>query len=145
MRMMPRATPRHANVYVHLAHVDGPNGAGVTSNSVRRTAVESNMKANIFYTWLVKTLHNVLSSFAISLVLFFLLGLGFFLYIAFCFSVSPTVGCVQHLTPQNMYIAEDQPHCPPHSPLSRNAVLPCPLVSILCPACTRLHHHACDT
>ena len=78
MRMMPRATPHHANVYVHLAHVDGPNGAGVTSNSVRRTAVESNMKANIFYTWLVKTLHNMLSSFAISLVLFFLLGLGFF-------------------------------------------------------------------
>ena len=78
MRMMPRATPRHANVHVHLAHADGPNGAGVTSNSVRRTTVESNMKASIFYTWLVKTLHNVLSSFAISLVLFCLLGLGFF-------------------------------------------------------------------
>ena len=55
--------------------------------------------------------------------------LGFFLYIdviTFSFSVSPTVGCVQHSTPQNMYVVEDQPCCPPRSPLSRSAVLPCP-------------------
>ena len=88
MHIMPHATPRRANAYVHLAHADGPNGAGVTSNSVRRTMVELNMKASIFYTWLVKTLHNVLSSFAISLVLFCLLGLGFFLHCILFLSVA---------------------------------------------------------
>ena len=36
------------------------------------------MKASLIYTWLVKTLHNVLSSFVSSLVLFYPLGLGFF-------------------------------------------------------------------
>ena len=69
MRMMPRAAP---------------------CQCVRRTTVESNMKASIIYTWLVKTLHNVLSSFEIFVVLIWLL-----LYIdfaAFSFSASPTVG-----------------------------------------------------
>ena len=58
-----------ANAYVRIAHADGPSEV-VINNLVRRTTVESNMKASIIYTWLVKTLHNVLSSFAISLVLF---------------------------------------------------------------------------
>ena len=98
---------------------------GVTNNLVRRTTVESNMKASIIYTWLVKTLHNVVSSFALSLVLFFASWL--LLYIDFVtFSVSPTVGYVQHSIPQNMYVAEDQLRCPPRPPLSRSAVLPCP-------------------
>ena len=44
----------------------------------------------------------------------------------FKFSTSPTVGCVQYSTPQNVYIAEDQPCCPTHPSLSRSAVLPCP-------------------
>ena len=88
------------------------------------TTDESNTKV---YIWLVKTLHNVLFSFALYLV--FLLPSWLLLYIdivAFSFSVSPTVGCVQHSTPQNMYVAEDQPRCPPHPPLSKSAVLPCP-------------------
>ena len=37
-----------------------------------------------------------------------------------------TVGCVLHSTPQNVYVAEDQPRCPTRLPLSRSAVLPCP-------------------
>ena len=61
-------------------------------------------------------------------------------FVACSFSVLPTVGCVQHSTPQNTYVAEDQPRCSPCPPLSRNAVLPCPLILISCPACTRLHH-----
>ena len=60
MRMMPRAAP---------------------CQCVRRTTVESNMKASIIYTLLVKTLHNVLSSFEICLVLFCPLGFGFFCHI----------------------------------------------------------------
>ena len=40
------------------------------SPSSRRNTVESNMKESIIYIWLVKTLHNVLFSFALSLVLF---------------------------------------------------------------------------
>ena len=67
-------------------------------------------------------------SFAHSLVLFssswFLLYIDF---IAFFFSILPTVGCVQHLTPQNTCDAEDQPCCHTCPPLSRSAVLPCPL------------------
>ena len=52
-----------ASAYVRIMHADGPSGAGVTNNLVRRATVESNMKVSIIYTWLVKTLHNVLSSF----------------------------------------------------------------------------------
>ena len=69
------------------------------SPSSRRTTVESNMKVSIIYTWLVNTLST---TFALSLVLFLPCWL-----------------------PQNTYIAEDQSHCPLHSPLSRSAVLPC--------------------
>ena len=126
--------PRRANAYVRIAHANGPSGSCVTNNLVQRTTVKSNMKARIIYTWLVKTLHNMLSSFAISLVLFCPLGFSFFLYIdfaAFSFSMSPTVRCIQHSTPQNTYIAKDKPRCPSRS---RSAILSCPLVSISCPA-----------
>ena len=57
------------------------------------------------YTWLVKTLHNVLLSFALPLVLF--LPSWLLLYIDFgavSFSVSPTVGCIQYSTLQNAYV-----------------------------------------
>ena len=92
--------------------------------SSRTTMVESNMKVHI---WLVKTLHNVLFSFALYLDLFLPSWLLSYIdFVAFTFSVSPTVGCVQHSTPQNTYVVEDQPHCPLRSPLSRTAVLPCP-------------------
>ena len=37
--------------------------------SLRTTTVESNMEVSIIYTWLVKTLHSMLSSFALFLVL----------------------------------------------------------------------------
>ena len=88
---------------------------------VRRTTVESNMKVNIIYTWLVKTPHNVLSSFALSLVLFLPSWLLLYIdFIAFSFSVSPTVGCVEHPTPQNTYVAEDQACCRPRPPLRRS-------------------------
>ena len=98
----------------------------ITNNLVRRITVESNMKASIIYTWLVKTLQNVLSFFALSLVLLPFWLLLYIDFVAFSFSVLPTVGCVQHSTPQNMYVAEDQLRCPPHPPLSRSVVLPYP-------------------
>lgn len=83
--------------------------------SSRRAMVESNTKV---YIWLVKTLHNMHLACEASLynVLFsFALNLGslwFLLYndfLAFSFSVSPTVGGIQHSIPQNMYMytAED--------------------------------------
>ena len=66
MCMMPCAAP------CDIAHAGRACGAGVKlfSPSSRRTTVESNMKESIIYTWLVKTLHNVLFSFALSLILF---------------------------------------------------------------------------
>ena len=73
---------------MRIAHADGPSGAGVTNNLVQRTTVESNMKVSIIYTWLVKTLHNVPSSFAISLVLYCPLGLGLFCTLTLLLSVS---------------------------------------------------------
>ena len=76
--------------------------------SLRRTMVELNMKV---YIWLVKTLHNVLFSFALYLVLF--LSSWLLLYIdsvAFSFSMSPTVGDIQYSTLQNTYIVEEQLH-----------------------------------
>ena len=67
-------------------------------------------------------------TFSFALYLVFFLPSWLLLYIDFvAFSlVSPTIACVQHSTLQNMYAAEDQPHCLPHLPLSRSAVLPCP-------------------
>ena len=91
-----------------------------------RLRLNRTWKVNTIYTWLVKTLHNVLFSFALSLVLvlpsYLLLYLDF---IAFSFSMPQTVGCVQYSAPQNAYVAEDQPRCPTGPPLSRSAVLPC--------------------
>ena len=85
--------------------------------SSRRTTAESNMKV---YIWLVKTLHNMhlacevspqhVFSFALNLVLFLPFWLRLYIdFLAFSFSVSPTVGSIQHSTPQNMYMytAED--------------------------------------
>ena len=87
--------------------------------------VKSKMKVSIIYIWLVKTLHNVLFSFALSLVLFLLFWLFLFIdFAAFSFSVSPTVSCVQRSTSQNTYVVEDVSRCPPRLPLSRSAVLP---------------------
>ena len=65
----------------------------------RRTTVES----EIIYTWLVhEGIHNVLSSFVPYSLLALLASKYFTLTSlhAFSFSVSPTVGCVQHSTPQ---------------------------------------------
>ena len=84
-------------------------------------------KVSIIYTWLVKTLHSVLSSFELSLVLFLPSMLLLYIdFVAFSFSMPPTVGCVQYSTPQNTYVVEDQPLCPTRPQLSRSAVLPCP-------------------
>ena len=59
--------------------------------SSRMTMVESNMTVSIIYTWLVKNLHNMLFSFALSLVLVFPSWLLLYSdFIAFTFSVSPT-------------------------------------------------------
>ena len=71
MCMMPRAAPCKC-VCAHCAH----RWAACVSPSSRRTTVELNMKVSIIYTWLVKTLHNVLFSFA--LLLFSSCPLGFF-------------------------------------------------------------------
>ena len=60
-----------------------------------------------------------------------LLALSFYCtidFIAFSFSMPPTVGYVQCSTPQNTYVAEDQPRCPTLPRLSRSAILPCPLL-----------------
>ena len=76
--------------------------------------VELSMKVSIIYTWLVKTLHNMLSSFVLSLVTFY-------------FLMPPTVGCVQYSAPQNTYIAEDQLRCLTLPRLLRSTVLPSPL------------------
>ena len=92
------------------------------NNLVRRITVESNTKVSIIYTWLVKTLQNMLSSFALSLVLLPFWLLLYIDFVAFSFSVSPTVSCVQHSTPQNTYVVEDQLRCPPRTQLSRSVV-----------------------
>ena len=81
-------------------------------------------EVSIIYTWLVKTLHNVLSSFVLSLVL--VLPSKLLLYLDFSFSMLQTVGCVLYSILQNAYVAEDQPRFPTCPPLSRSAVLPCP-------------------
>ena len=68
------------------------------------------MRVSVIYTWLVKTLHSVLFSFALSLVLFLPSWLLLYIDLVLCFlflSVA-NVGCFQHSTPQNMYVAEDQ-------------------------------------
>ena len=110
-----------------------PRAAPCAWVSSRRTTVESNMKV---YIWLVKTLHNVLF-FGLYLVLFLPSWLLLYIdFVAFTFSMSPTVGCIQHSTPQNTHFAEDQQHCPPRPPLSRSAVLPCPWLA-LCPGPTQ--------
>ena len=43
-----------------------------------------------------------------------------------CFLFLNAANCWLHSTPQNVYVAEDWPHCPTRPPLSRSAVLPCP-------------------
>ena len=101
MCMMPHTAPCEC-VCAHCAH----RWAACVSPSSKRTTVESNMKVSIIYTWLVKTLHNVLFSFALSLVLFLPTCWSWLVlyidFVAFSFSVSPTVGYVQHSTLQNM-------------------------------------------
>ena len=91
--------------------------------SSRTTMVESNMKVHI---WLVKTLHNVLFSFALYLVLFLPSWLlGFFGTLTLLLSLSQCRQPLAVFSTQNTYVVEDQPHCPLCSPLSRTAVLPC--------------------
>ena len=78
-------------------HAHGASCCAVRVSS-RRTTVEANMKVSIIYTWLGKTLHNMLFSFAIS-VLFLPSWPSWLLlyvdFVAFSFSVSLTVGWVQ--------------------------------------------------
>ena len=76
---------RRASAYVRIAHADRRSGAGVTIWSVG-LRLNRTMKASIAYYWLVKTLHNVLSSFTISLVLF--CPLGFFCTLTLLLSLS---------------------------------------------------------
>ena len=90
--------------------------------------------------WFVKILHNVYLACEDSTMCFFLhfnwissCLFGCFVYWLCCFpfSMSPTVGCIQHSTPQNTYVAEDQPCCPLRPPLSRTSIVPCPSLGIL--------------
>ena len=76
--MLNRSTYLHyalcrasASAYVSIVHAGWPCGAGVRK-LVRAQGLWLNRtwKASIIYTWLVKTLHIALSSFAFSLVLF---------------------------------------------------------------------------
>ena len=88
-------------------------------------------------TWLVKTLYNVLFFFTLTGSLPAFLALFVHWLCCFPFSMSPTVGCIQHSTPQNMYVVEDQPCCPQRLPLSRTSIVPCPpSLGILARQCT---------
>ena len=113
MRMMPRA----ASCQCVCAHEGRPCGANASQSS-RTTTVDSNMKSehNLYLAY--EDSHNVLSSFAFSLVLFASTVIDF---VAFSVSMPPTVGCVPYSTPQNTFVVEDQPR----PPLSRSAVLLC--------------------
>ena len=115
--MMPRAAPCQCV----CAHAGRPCGANASQSS-RTTTVDSNMKSehNLYLAY--EDSHNVLSSFAFSLVLFASTVIDF---VAFSVSMPPTVGCVQYSTPQNTFVVEDQPRCPTRPPLSRSAVLLC--------------------
>ena len=112
----------------------------VINNLVRRTMVESNLKASIIHTWLVKTLHNVLSSFTLSRSLLPSCTCTLTSLLSLSQRHQLTIGCVQHSTPQHV-------HCGGPAMLfslssivkkRRSSMLPCPLVSILCPAHARL-------
>ena len=84
MCMMPHAAPCEC-VCVHCTH----RWAACVSPSSRRTTVESNMKVSIIFTWLVKTLHNVL--FLLHFLLFSscpLAGLGLFCTLTSLLSLS---------------------------------------------------------
>ena len=62
-------------------------------------------------------------SFALHLVLFLLSWILLYIdFLGFTFSMSPTIGCIQHSTAQNTYVVEDQPRCPLRPPLSRSAL-----------------------
>ena len=74
----------------------------------------------------MKTLHNMLFSLHFNWISSCLFGSFVHWLCCFPFSMSPTVGCVQHSTPQNMYVAEEQPCCPLRLPLSRTSIVPCP-------------------
>ena len=96
------------------------------SQSSRMTTVESNMKSehNLYLACEDSTCFLLLHSF-----LFSSCPLSFYCTwtsLLSSFSMPPTVGCVQHSTPHNTYVAEDQLRCPTHPPLSRSAVLPRP-------------------
>ena len=123
MRIMARAAPCQCALRMRVGHVKLRCQKLVRAQE--RLWLNRASKVSIIYTWLVKTLHNVLSSFELSLVLF--LPSQLLLYIDFVtFSMPPTIGCVQYSTPQNMYDVEHQPCCPTHPRLSRSAVVPCP-------------------
>ena len=124
MHMMPRATPCQCTLCMWVGHVELRCQKLVRARE--RLRLNQAWKVGIIYTWLVKTLHNVPSSFALSLVRF--LPSQLLLYIDFVtFSFSPpTVGCVQYSTPQNTYVVEDQPRCPTRPRWSRSTVLPSP-------------------
>ena len=62
MRMMPRAVPCPCTLRMQVGQK--------LVRAQERLRLNQASKVSIIYTWLVKTLHNVLSSFALSLVLF---------------------------------------------------------------------------
>ena len=121
MCMMPRAAPCEC-VCAHCAH----RWAACVSPSSRRTTVELNMKVSIIYTWLVKTLHNVLFSFCTfsCSLLAHLLVLACFVHWLRCFLflivanrwLRSALDSAKHV-----YLAEDRPCCPPRPPLSWSA------------------------
>ena len=114
MRMMPRAALSQCALRMWVGHVELRFQKLVRAREQLRLNRAS--KVSIIYTWLVKTLHNVFSSFALFLVLFLPSQLLLYIdFVTFSFSMSPTVGCIQYSTPQNTYVAEDQPRCPGHS------------------------------
>ena len=68
MRMMPRATLCQCALRMRVGHVELRRQKLVRARE--RLQLNRAWKVSIIYTWLVKTLHNVLSSFELSLVLF---------------------------------------------------------------------------
>ena len=124
MRMMPCAALCQCALHTWEGHVDRAEMSEISQSSRTTTPVELSIKSE----------HNLYLVFDDSpqrafFFCTFSSGLALLLYtdfVAFSFSMPPTVGCVQYATPQNTYIAEDQPHCPTRLQLSRSAVLLCP-------------------
>ena len=96
-----RTMPVHiSTMHMRVGHVEHVSEVSQSS----RLRLNRTWKVSIIYAWLVKTLHNVLSSFARYLVLFLPSWLLLYIdFVAFSFSVSPNIGCVQDST-RNTYV-----------------------------------------